>query len=684
MKTWKTKASLVAVLCAAALGAQASGHSDAPNIGPRSADGHQMSPQSRGVFANPKPTLETRGVQTLHDYIITEKEMWDFLFENHPIFKTYIPEGRIVGKPHISDRGEEYLHTGNSEQYTADSDDGSHRTKAVQYRLGAKSILDFPNKFIGPEACGECHAVQYEKWSRSRHAKVVRFPDEMEEVGGDLKKPAHGGKNGLLPEGITADAIYAVIGTPRTKYGFLDSYLVRGSYTVRGGLLKDGTGTVHAGSNQFSMNWTTFLTPEKAREIAEVIPTFPTKMEEFGNSGSNTWGVNSYGAKQDKEFLFQPASSYCEVCHTFKFDYQTKEDFFADLGNPEALREHTISKGISCEECHGAGAHLDGGVGGGMPSNCERCHQRFNYVSDMAEGPNAKPEDGFNVKMKGSCPSCGTEGSQMFNSAHYEKGMRCTTCHDPHEVTEGSYLTSVTKTNLKKECEDCHATQLEFFKTNAPHGENSCSSCHMPNMGSCEKFTAIQFPDQAGFDNVRASHIWNIKVDPIAKTLNPPEGKPRTSDVKGWTVAKDEDNHAYLDLMWTCARTSSQDITVLNGKGCHSQFQSELDEGLHFEDQKEIYGEVMEWQGPVQELHAKVINQIARIDELMNITRLSISEKASVMMMVDKARQNVALIEKDGSWGVHGPAMAKRLMNEAWIFVQDAQQTMDNAGYDKS
>ncbi len=50
----------------------------------------------------------------------------------------------------------------------------------------------------------------------------------------------------------------------------------------------------------------------------------------------------------------------------------------------------------------------------------------------------------------------------------------------------------------------------------------------MPNMMSCENFGAVQNPDKGGFDNVRASHIWKIKVDKTAKTLNPPEGKERS------------------------------------------------------------------------------------------------------------------------------------------------------------
>nr|WP_261799410.1 cytochrome c family protein [Campylobacter jejuni] len=49
------------------------------------------------------------------------------------------------------------------------------------------NLLDFPNKFVDPKKCGECHPAQYKAWERSRHAKTVRFPDEFEEVGNDLK-----------------------------------------------------------------------------------------------------------------------------------------------------------------------------------------------------------------------------------------------------------------------------------------------------------------------------------------------------------------------------------------------------------------------------------------------------------------------------------------------------------------
>lgn len=61
------------------------------------------------VLDNPDLTEPTKGIRTLQDYIVQEKEMWEFLFQNHPIFATYSKDGRVVGTPAISTRGSEYL-----------------------------------------------------------------------------------------------------------------------------------------------------------------------------------------------------------------------------------------------------------------------------------------------------------------------------------------------------------------------------------------------------------------------------------------------------------------------------------------------------------------------------------------------------------------------------------------------
>ena len=611
--------------------------------------------------------------RTLMGYVEQEKDFWDYLKANHPIFKTYMKEGRVVGKFTRSDRMEEWVEFGGGDKYA----EKTGRHTAVTYRIPADSFLDIPNKFVGPKKCGECHPSQYEKWERSRHNKIVRFPEELTEVGGDMKKPLYNSKASVLPEGIEADDVFFVMGTPRTKYGFLDKWLVRGTYHVEGGNISQGTGKVVAGGNQFSRNWAEHITPEVAKKIHEWDPTFPAKLEDFGAQGSNVWGFNSYGASNRTQAMFQPGSSYCEICHTWKFDFKSQDELYAALGDAKKLRAHTVAKGVSCEECHGAGAHLYGARGAGMPSNCERCHQRFVYNADDAAKNFKTP---FNSYFKSFCPACGTEGSQSHYTKHYQKGMRCTTCHDPHEVTSNDWASHYTVPNLKKECQDCHTTAAYFFSKGGTHSRNSCTSCHMPMMGSCENFASIQRPDLAGFDNVRRSHIWRILVDPEKKSINPPDGAKdrKLTNPKGWHLTKD-DGRPYLDLMWTCGRTAFADKYVVDAMGCHSPIQSKFPESLRFKDQKTIYNKVVAWQTPVKEGYAKVIADLTNINDMLKITKLSTADRAQAQLYAEEARINAAKIKDDGSWGVHSPQFSKQLIEEAKVYCEQALAIINGA-----
>lgn len=611
--------------------------------------------------------------RTLHDYVEDEKTFYDFLLKNHPIFSVYQKDDRLVGKPAISDRKEEFEEINGGKRL----EELTGRHTAVTYRLGMESILDYPNKFVGSQKCGECHPAQYAAWERSRHAKTIRFPEDVEEVAGDVKKGMYGTDVSILPPGIYPEDVFAIVGTPRTKYGFIDRFLVRGTYHIEDGKFSDGSGKLVAGGNQFSRVWTENITPDMAKKIAEFSPGFPTKLEDFGKNGSKQWGMNSYGSTNRGKLMFQPASSYCEVCHSFKFDFKSRAEFMSAIGDREKLRQHTISKGIGCEECHGAGAHLYGARGAGMPSNCERCHQRFRW--DEADSK-INPRKPFNVYFKSSCPACGTEGSQMYSSEHYDAGMRCSTCHDPHEVTKNDWKDGYTLTGLKKTCEDCHETQKAFFKQGGPHAKDNCTGCHMPNMMSCENFAAIQNPDKGGFDNVRASHIWNIKVSKTEKSINPPAGKPRDPvNTKGWNLSRDENGRFFLDLMWSCGRTSFSDPNMVKpgASGCHSAVQSTLPKDLHFTDQEVIYNKVMEWQLPIKEGFGMIEIGLSTIDRaIINNPDLSTDKKSKVILLAKQAENIKEQLEKDGSWGVHGPKYAKKIVDEALVYIEEAKNIL--------
>ncbi len=147
------------------------------------------------------------------------------------------------------------------------------------------------------------------------------------------------------------------------------------------------------------------------------------------------------------------------------------------LGNPKELQKHTISRGIACERVpRRGGGHLVGNTNN-MSTNCDRCHQRLNFVEDEVDRPDAKGklERAFNAKTKSSCPSCGTEGAQLFMSAkHYEKGMRCVTCHDPHEVTSNDWTSGTTCPAIRQNCQDCHKVQAEMASKADTHSKVDC------------------------------------------------------------------------------------------------------------------------------------------------------------------------------------------------------------------
>lgn len=213
------------------------------------------------------------------------------------------------------------------------------------------------------------------------------------------------------------------------------------------------------------------------------------------------------------------------------------------------------------------------------------------------------------------------------------------------------------------------------------HSKVDCIACHMPFTMSCENFTAIQRPDMAGFDAVRRSHLFKIMVDPDKKMMNPGPGQSRASNSKGWRISRDEEGHGYVDLMWSCARTSIADFTVVEGKGCHSPFQSELDQGLIYQDQKEIYGEVMKWQNPIKEGHQKNVEALTRINKLLEVTKLTPEQRTEAMLLIDKAGEIVKQVQDDGSWGVHAFNYTKQRVETAQAYLTKAQSIIDQGGY---
>jgi hypothetical protein len=192
---------------------------------------------------------------------------------------------------------------------------------------------------------------------------------------------------------------------------------------------------------------------------------------------------------------------------------------------------------------------------------------------------------------------------------------------------------------------------------------------------SCENFGSIQFPDNAGFDAQRTAHIWKILVDPEAKTLNPPEGKGRDFKGGAWRLAK-INGKPYIDLMWSCGRTSWGDGNMAKAGGCHSPVLSQLPKELHFTNQKMIYDKVVAWQKPVKDGLAVVKATLAKIHPAIAGSKMSKPQKAEAQLMVNQAQDIIDAVEKDGSWGVHAPDYTLQKVKEAKTLADGAQAAL--------
>ncbi len=288
---------------------------------------------------------------------------------------------------------------------------------------------------------------------------------------------------------------------------------------------------------------------------------------------------------------------------------------------------------------------------------------------DLTTEQNLKrTEEAFNQK-----------NAQHFATVHAQKGIGCVGCHDQTTIPSTNWMARVTNPAMKQTCQDCHTTQADVFAKTDTHSNMDCVGCHMPNMPAAANYSNDQ--SKVATEALRRAHSYKIKVDPTATSMVPGQIKQGEEVVNGYVIAKDEDGNGYVDLMWSCARNAPADYTVFENQGCHSPFQSTLDEGLIYKDQQEVYGETIKLQQPVKDGYEKITQEIPRLRKLLEVTRLSPADQTDARLLLDKADDIATLIKKDGSYGMHAPNYLKDRVATAEAFLAKAQQIIDAGGY---
>ena len=305
------------------------------------------------------------------------------------------------------------------------------------------------------------------------------------------------------------------------------------------------------------------------------------------------------------------------------------------------------------------------------------------FMASLGIAKDAKPDLTKDQKTQLAGKAYHEKADQHFMSVHAQKGVSCNTCHDPRSLDGVTWMAVVNKPVIRQTCQDCHTVQADVFAHTDTHDKLDCIACHMPNVASAADYSTDQ--NAAGPKALRRIHTYKILVDPKASSMVEGEVKVgKDGTAKGYVMAKDEDGNGYVDLMWSCARNAPADWTVFEGKGCHSQYTSKLEEGLVYKDQKQVYGELVKWQNPIKEGYKEIRGATERINKLLEVTRLDRDLRTQVLSYVDLATQIADMIEKDGSWGAHAHNYMTQRLAAAQNYVRKAQEILDAGKFSKT
>jgi predicted CXXCH cytochrome family protein len=205
--------------------------------------------------------------------------------------------------------------------------------------------------------------------------------------------------------------------------------------------------------------------------------TTPTDCAVCHTEFQMTWENGPHGkAGTDPVFLdawaTQGKPGACLVCHTTGYDPATAT-YKAD--------------GVTCEACHGP-----------APADHPKTPMPIDRSTDLC----------------GRCHSDTRFGWQDWKvSTHYQRGMDCATCHDPHSASlkkvAGPRGEAPTTDDVSALCINCHKEHsMSFPYTTHSQQGVTCVDCHLKHIETAER-TAHTVPDHsfnASLDSCNTCH----------------------------------------------------------------------------------------------------------------------------------------------------------------------------------
>jgi len=221
-----------------------------------------------------------------------------------------------------------------------------------------------------------------------------------------------------------------------------------------------------------------------------------------------TWMSGPHGnAVADPTFqddwIAQGSPGACLVCHVTGYDPATatwKED------------------GVACEECHGE-----------APADHPKSPMPVDHSTDLC----------------GRCHSDTRFGWQEWTiSTHYQRGMSCTVCHDPHSASLKKVATAEgqepTFTDASELCITCHSEYSMEFSYSSHHQKGiSCVDCHVNHLENAER-AAHSVPDHSFNASLKACNTCHAQqMHQSGETLQTETAQPVNDQAQNGTSPRE-------------------------------------------------------------------------------------------------------------------------------------------------
>jgi predicted CXXCH cytochrome family protein len=184
----------------------------------------------------------------------------------------------------------------------------------------------------------------------------------------------------------------------------------------------------------------------------------------------------------------QQTSSDCAACHTDSQMIWENGAHGKAGSNPIFLDEwNGQGKPTACLTCHTTGYDPVTATYKADGVTCESCHSPL--TPDHPKNPMpVEPSS----ELCGRCHSSAGLGlSTTLKNTHYEKGLDCASCHDPHSASLKTVAgpRDIEKTdNVSQLCVTCHTeSNMDFSLTAHAQRNVSCADCHVEEIEAGER-----------------------------------------------------------------------------------------------------------------------------------------------------------------------------------------------------